>query len=213
MDNLEAEKMRIKKRRQEAISNRSGKTSSKEIPITKDKVNNLIARMIIAVIIFFAGIIICNTWDDGKTFFQDKIMGQNMSFSKVANLYNKYLGNIIPFEDLVKNDKTVFNEKLSYEKLDNYKDGFELTVKNDYLVPVIRDGIIVFIGEKEGLGNTVIIQGSDEIDYWYSNVENLTGTLYDYVKKGSNLGTTKGDKLYLTFKKGDENLDFNEVIE
>lgn len=212
METLELEKMRMKKKRDAVIRRASGK-STEENKNPREKINGLITRIIIAIILFFAGIIASNTTEVGAKFLNDDVMGQNISFSKVANIYNKYFGNIIPFEDLIKNDKTVFNEKLSYEKIESYEDGFELTVKKDYSVPVITSGIIVFIGEKEGLGNTVIIQGTDEIDYWYSNVENLNGNLYDFIDKGKLLGIVKGDKLILTFKKGDENLDFNEVVE
>lgn len=66
---------------------------------------------------------------------------------------------------------------------------------------IIFFGLIVFIGEKEGLGNTLIIQGIDETDYWYSNIENSNFSLYDYVSKGELLGITKTNKLYLTFQK------------
>lgn len=212
VETLELEKMRMKKRRDDAIKRVSG-LMPKGDKKPKEKINGLITRIIIAVILFFVGIIASNTTEVGAKFLKDDVMGQNISFSKVANIYNKYFGNIIPFEDLVKSDKAVFDEKLSYEKIESLKDGFELTVKKDYSVPVITSGIIVFIGEKEGLGNTVIVQGTDEVDYWYSNVENLNGNLYDFVDKGKLLGTVKGDKLILTFKKGDEALDFNEVIE
>ncbi len=141
------------------------------------------------------------------------MLKDNMSFSKIANVYDRYFGNIVPFEDLMKNDTTVFNEKMTYENIANYKEGYELTVKENYLVPTINSGIVVFIGEKEGFGNTIIIQGIDEIDYWYSNIDNSTVALYDYVEKGEYLGTSKGNKLYLTFKKGTEYLNYDEVLE
>lgn len=207
MDAIEEQKRRMKLRR----GNNIGK--KKLVANNKDYVNLLITRVLFAVIIFFVMVILSNTTEFGANFVKNKVLGENMSFSTVANIYNKYFGSILPFEKIIKDDQTVFSEKLSYEGISNYKDGYELKVKRNYLVPVINSGIVVFIGEKEGYGNTVIIQGIDEVDYWYSNVTNLSCSLYDYVSKGDYLGTADGEKIYLTFKKGSEYLEYDEILE
>lgn len=205
---IEEQKMRMKNRRN------SGRNENKKLKDeTRTYVNLLITRTLLSVIIFFVATILANTTDFGNHFIREVVLKENMSFTGIANIYNKYLGNVIPFENLMKDDQTVFSEKFSYEKITNYKDGYELQVKKNYLVPVINSGIVVFVGEKEGYGNTVIIQGIDEVDYWYSNVTNLSCSLYDYVSKGNFLGTVDGDKMYLTFKKGSEYLEIDEVIE
>ncbi len=198
---------RIKKRRKN--QNNIDTKSDRQKYIT-----GLISRILLSIILFFSLIIFSNTSNLGENFIREKVLQDNISFTKIKNLYNKYLGSVVPFENIIKNDATtVFNEKLTYEKIDNYKDGFELQVQKNYLVPIINSGVVVFIGEKEGYGKTVIVQGIDEVDYWYGNVTNTTVSLYDYVNKGTYLGTTEGEKLYLTFKKGNEFLDYNEVIE
>ena len=206
MDTLEIEKQRMKNRRKNIYKNKDPKDSKKYV-------NELIARILISLIIFFAGIIAINTTPVGNELIKEHILKDNISFSKIANFYNKYFGSIVPFEDVIKDDATVFNEKLQYESIENSSNGYALKVKKNYLVPIINSGIVVFVGEKEGLGNTVIIQGIDEIDYWYSNVNNLSISLYDYVSKGEYLGTTNGTELYLSFKKGSEYLDYDEVIQ
>lgn len=206
MDTFEEEKERIKKRRMNYTKVKEPQKDGKKY------VNGLIARVLIAIIIFFGLIIISNTTSFGKTFVKEKVLKDNISFTKIANVYDKYFGNIVPFENIIKSDATVFNEKMTYDSITNYKDGYELTVKENYLVPIINSGIVVFSGEKEGLGNTIIIQGIDEIDYWYSNITNTTVSLYDYVNKGEYLGTARGTKLYLTFKKGTEFLGYDEII-
>ena len=43
----------------------------------------------------------------------------------------------------------MFNEKLKYKEESLYKDGVKLTVNTNYLVPVMKSGIVVFMGEKE----------------------------------------------------------------
>ena len=74
-------------------------------------------------------------------------------------------------------------------------------------------GIVVFIGEKEDYGKTVIIQQTDGVDVWSGNVDNLNVKIYDYVESGALLGETKDDKLYLVFKKEGEVLDYKKFIE
>ncbi len=209
MDTFEEEKRRIKKRRENYTNIKKDNQKNE----SKKYVTLLITRILIAIILFFGLIIFANTTKIGNKFVKEIMLKDNMSFSKIANVYDRYFGNIVPFEDLMKNDTTVFNEKMTYENIANYKEGYELTVKENYLVPTINSGIVVFIGEKEGFGNTIIIQGIDEIDYWYSNIDNSTVALYDYVEKGEYLGTSKGNKLYLTFKKGTEYLNYDEVLE
>lgn len=211
MNGIEEYKLRMKKRREEVVNGKSG--NSKELNNeTKKYVNFLITRVLVAVIIFFGVVIMQNTTTLGKNFIEEKVLKENISFTEIGNLYNKYFGNVLPFEDVLKGDQTVFSENLSYEEISNYKDGYELKVPTNYLVPVVNAGIVVFIGEKEDYGHTVIIQGIDEVDYWYSNVDNLSVSLYDYVSKGSYLGTAKGDKIYMTFKKGSDFLEYDEVV-
>lgn len=203
---IENEIRRIKNKRNKLL-----KTDQTED--MKTYVNSLIGRSLIAIIIFFACIILTNTNDTASKFIKEEILTNNISFTKIGNIYNKYFGNILPFEKLVKDEsKMVFKENLTYESIDKYKDGFVLNVPKNYLVPVIKEGVVVFIGDKEGLGNTVIIQGIDEIDYWYSNVEDVSLSLYDYVSDGTTLGVVDGTKFYMTFKKDGEFLDFDEVV-
>ena len=70
-----------------------------------------------------------------------------------------HFGDILPFQNIVKdNTKLVFNENLVYEDASVYKDGVKLKVDSNYLVPIIESGIVVFIGEKDDYGKTVIIE-------------------------------------------------------
>lgn len=211
MDSLEEEKRRIKKRRENYFNNKCEFLEDGEEK-KKNYVNGLIARLLIALIVFFGILIATNFNEHINNFVHEKIMKENMSFTKITDIYNKYFGSIVPLKNMGSDEKTVFNEKMTYEEIKNYQNGYELTVQNNYLVPVINSGIVVFIGEKENLGNTVIIQGIDGIDYWYSNVENLSVNLYDYTSKGDYLGTSKDNKLFLTFKKENDFLEYDEVV-
>lgn len=147
-----------------------------------------------------------------KELFYKYVYEDSINFAKINEYYEKIFGSYIPFEDTTNKVTPVFNEKLTYISSNKYLDGVKLTVENNYLVPVLQSGLVVYMGEKEGYGNTVIVQGIDGIDIWYGNVTNISISLYDYIDKKSLLGTTKDDVLYLVYKKDGEILNYEEYL-
>ena len=147
-----------------------------------------------------------------KELFYKYIYEDSINFAKINEYYEKIFGSYIPFEDTTNKVTPVFNEKLTYISSNKYLDGVKLTVEKNYLVPVLQSGLVVYMGEKEGYGNTVIVQGIDGIDIWYGNVTNISISLYDYIDKKSLLGTTKDDVLYLVYKKDGEILNYEEYL-
>lgn len=168
-------------------------------------INGIISKALLSIIFLLVSIILINKNENIKKFYEDKVFNDSISFIKFNELYNKYFGSITstyPTEELV------FNESIQYSNIDNYLNGKVLTVSNNYIVPSIGSGIIVYLGDKDNLGNTCIIQGVDGVDIWYSNIDTSNLTLYDYVSKGDMLGTTLSDKLYLTLEKNNEFIDY-----
>ena len=189
---------------------KSKHSSSNKESKTNKYVNNLISRLLISVILFLTIISITNFKSDYRKLFKKIALDRNLSFNKITNTYNKYFGKIIPLKE--ETEEMVFDEKITYKDIKEENNVYTLKVNKNYLVPVINSGLVVFIGEKDNLGNTVIIQGIDNIDYWYSNVTNLNVKLYDYVSKGSMLGNAIDDNIKLTFIKDNKNLKYEEVV-
>ncbi len=170
---------------------------------------NFISRSLVTVIIFLVGLIICKNNASMKEFINKNIYTNSIKFTQIKNKYDKYLGKYFG----TKNTTTsVFTEKLSYNKANIYKDGVKLTVSDKYLVPALESGIVVFIGNKEEYGNTVIIEQIDGINVWYSNIEQKDIKMYDYVEKGSLIGEVKNKNLYLIFQKDGKYLDYKKYI-
>lgn len=167
-----------------------------------------LSKLFITIILFIICMILIKGNPSFKTIFYKKVYEDSFNFGYINSLYNKYFGNILPFEIKEKVSK-VFSENLSYESSEKYLDGVKLKLTND-LVPVLNEGLVIFIGEKEGYGSTVIINGIDGVDIWYSNLDSINVKLYDYVTKGSLLGSS--NLLYLVYKKDGEVLDYNEYI-
>ncbi len=207
MDN---ELLRIK----EEIKN---KKNSKKI-IKNKKVNNKLlnyfSKFLITIILTLTTLIMLKNNTKFKTFFYKNVYETNFSFATINKWYKNLFGSPIPFSDIIENKETnaVFNEKLSYNDKTKYKDGVKLTVSKDYLTPVIESGIVVFIGEKEGYGNTVIVQQINGIDVWYGNLNVTSVKLYDYVEKGSLLGEVNDKTLYLIYKKDGKVLNYEKYI-
>ncbi len=181
----------------------------------KSKFKNLIIsffnKILVCFIIGLTCLIFLKTNPSFKEFITNKVFKDNLSFAYFNNLYNKYFGSIFP--SYVNNDsETVFNEKLSYKSSSSYYDGYKLEVDNKYLVPIINSGIVVFIGEIENYGKTVIIEGIDGVDIWYGNLDNYGVKIYDYVKEGNYLGEVKDTNLYLVFQKNREYLKIEDYL-
>lgn len=178
------------------------------------KHSNLIWMKLMATIILTLSILI--GIKQSKTFkkvFYEQVYETNFSFAYINNIYKNLFGNPIPFQELVKTPvQATFKEQLVYKEKENYKEGVKLTVEDHYLVPIKNSGLVVFIGEKEGYGKTVIIQQMNGVDLWYGGLKEINVKLYDYVEEGSLLGETENQNLFLVFKKEGITLDYKEYL-
>ncbi len=176
----------------------------------------LINRILFTIFLVLITLISVKMNPSLKEEIRKRVYQDNISFSKINDWYEKYLGGVLPFDlklDIDPDDNlAVFNEKLEYQEIESYKDGAKLTVSKNYLVPVSESGIIVFIGEKEGYSKVMIVQQVDGVDVWYGNITNTNHKLYDYVEKGDLLGNTIDDKLYLVYQSNGEFLDYKKYL-
>lgn len=173
---------------------------------------SLILRSLLVTVIFLVLAIISKKNNIYKDIIVSNLYEKNISFVKIKNLYNKYLGGVIPLEKVVNYALPVFNEELTYISSSKYYDGVKLEVNNNYLVPVLNEGMVVFIGEKENYGNVIIIEGSDGLDIWYGNINKTSVKLYDYVEKNTYLGETLNNSLYLVYSKEGKYLNYEEYL-
>ena len=158
-------------------------------------------------------IVLCTTKvnNNFKNWIQKNVYQTNFSFASLNKTYEKYFGSVFPIPEI---DTTtpVFNEQLTYSKEEAYKEGVKLTVTDNYLVPVIESGIVVFMGNKDNYGNVIIVQQVNGIDVWYVGVENSNIKIYDYIEKGSLLGEATNNEIYLYYQKGGEFLNYKEYL-
>ena len=172
-----------------------------------NKIKLFIIKTILLIILFFITIISIKD-DNIKEFINNKLLSENIPFTKYKNMYTKYFGKIIPF-NTVDITESVFNEKIEYNSINKYNDGVVLEVSDNYLVPNLYTGIVTFIGEKDNL-KAIVIE-SENITIYYQNI-NSNLKLYDEVKKGEYLGEVIDNKLYLIFKKEGNIVDYKGYL-
>ena len=123
----------------------------------ENNINIFIKRFLIKsmiCMILFLIFLICNKKiDNFESFIYDNLYTKSFSFAKVNSWYEKYFGNLFPINTV--EDVKVFSETLTYKGKKEYKDGVMLEVGDNYLVPSINNGIVVYIGEKPDYGKTV----------------------------------------------------------
>lgn len=155
-------------------------------------------RTLLTIAITLFLLIVIKSNSTFKENFYHKVYEEHFPFIEVNKLYQNLFGTTFPFQKYL-DTKPVFKENLSYSSKEAYLDGVKLKVEDTYPVPIIQTGLVVFVGEKEGYGNVVIVEQLDGIDCWYGNLSTTNVKLYDYVEAGSLLGVVDKE-LYLVYK-------------
>lgn len=169
--------------------------------------NGLVKRTMICFVFVLLVLAISLMSETGRSYIKKYLLETNFEFSKINTLYNKYIGKLTD-----ENTEVVSgNQLLEYTSKEKYNDGVKLTVSENYNVNLLESGIVVYIGEKEGYGNTIIVQQSNGIDAWYGNIENVDVKIYDYIEKGTIIGNAN-KTLYLVFQKNGEILNYEDYI-
>ncbi len=159
-------------------------------------ISNLFTRTLTSIILVLLCAIFVNISDQNLLFFKDHFFNNTLAFSKINEFYKTYFGNIVP-ENIV-TTLPVGNTLKDYINIEEEENAYKVSLTGNTM-HFLQSGIVVFIGEKENLGKTIIIQGIDGVDIWYSNLSNLNVTMYDYVEKDTIVGEFNENTAILTF--------------
>lgn len=184
----------------------------KEKLVLKRSIKKAMNKLLLTILLFLGGMIYLKANPNQKELLERKLYEESLPFQQVKLVYEKYFGNLLSIDKKIKKVEPVFQERLVYKEKKAYENGVQLSVSNHYMVPILESGIIVYIGEKEKTGNTIIIEQIDGIDTYYGNISINNKKLYDYVEKGEILGEVNNKELYLAFQKKGEYLDYNNYI-
>ena len=184
------------------------KDFNKNNDVSKKKIiSKYVTKFMLAIIFFLVSVIFTNMSDKNLLLYKEYVLTESLPFTMIKGWYEELFGEVLPKSD---NTQTVMSGKLVYKEIKDYQDGEVLTVSSKALVNSLASGVVVFSGEKDGYGNTVIIQGIDGADIWYGNLENVSVTLYDYIEEGTVIGSIKDEFLYLVIKKDNEFIKYED---
>ena len=176
MDNLALEALnRMKNKRQNLV-----KSGKKEKDKNSKYISELFTRTLLSVILVLLCAIFVNISDQNLIYFKDHLFNETLAFAKINSLYTKYFGSIVP--DSLNNAIPVFETGKKYTNITPLNNSYHVDLTSNVFT-FLESGVVVFLGEKEGFGKTMIVQGIDGVDIWYSNIENYNVTMYDYVEK------------------------------
>lgn len=202
-DIILAAKNRNKNKRQHLLTSdkREQKAPSKYIA-------KLFERTLLSIILVLITAIYINLSDKNLLYFKNKIFNDTLVFAKINEMYTKYFGPLV--KEKIPATTPVFNEQNNL-KIEEYNDSYKVSLPSNHVL-ALESGIVVFQGEKEGLGKTIIVQGVDGVDIWYSNLENVNWTLYDYVSKKDGLGTSLENTIIYTFMENGKYIGYENYL-
>lgn len=173
----------------------------------KNKINygSWMTKLLLSIIIVLICLIVTNFNDELRNVFEQEVLVDNMDFSDFNKLYKKFMVDDEQVE-LVSNVVDTTDMK---EVNGRYRFNYGI----NYPVEVLKPGIIVFNGDKDELGRTVIVQGNDGVDIWYSGINLDDKSLYDYVSIGDILGSSIEPYLYVSIYEDGNLLKYEEYFE
>lgn len=202
MDSLiEEAQIRIKNKRNKIIN------SEKKSSTQSNYISNLFTRTLLSVILVLACAIFVHMNDKNLLFFKEKLFSETLAFTKINALYSKYFGEILPKTVTA---TPVFSEPSITSSIESWNYSYKVEMSGP--VTFLESGIVVFSGEKENFGNTVIVQGVDGVDIWYSHLENINLTMYDYVEKGNILGNAINNEIIYTFMENGNYIGYDNYL-
>ena len=173
--------------------------------------SNLV-KLLIVCILFLGSLIYIKYSEENKENFKKVVYNNSLSFAKIYNIYQKYLGDVIPFKNTLKEEtKLISSEKITYQNIEKCDNGFLLTVDSMYTVNIIKSGIVIEIKDDEKYKKIVTIQDKEGVNITYGFSDDISVSLYDYVEKGEILGISD-TKLYLEFKKDGNYLSYEKYL-
>lgn len=173
---------------------------------------SILVKTLIVVVLFLASLIYIKQSDKNKNNFKGVVYNNSLSFAKIYNVYKKYLGDVIPFKNIFKdNTKLVSSEKLTYKSITKKDNGYLLSISNNYTISSITSGIVIENKKDSNYINMITVQDKNGLNITYGILTDINVKLYDYIEKGEIIGVAS-DKLYLSFKKDNKYLSYEEVL-
>ncbi|WP_210609464.1 M23 family metallopeptidase [Priestia flexa] len=168
------------------------------------------------------------TFEKARTYISTT-MDQEFQFAAVSSWYEDQFGKpltLLPQKDEPKIDEQSVSggyvmpaSGKVMETFEEDKQGVTIQTGADSVVEAMSEGIVRYVGKRDGIGNTVIIQHADGSETWYGQLKTVDVNVYDFVNKGKELGVVASSDdgetglFYFAIKKGEKFVDPSQVIQ
>ncbi|MDF0726772.1 M23 family metallopeptidase [Cytobacillus sp. S13-E01] len=168
---------------------------------------------------------------DSARQFVKGTMENDFQFAAITKMYEERFGSPLAIFPKDKNDNgeqvaqneptTPYAVPVNARVLQGFEvNGQGITVEtgSKSAVKAMNEGVITFVGNKDELGKTVIIQHADGSHTWYAKLQSIDVSLYQFVKTGQELGKVMDSEdgqtgtYYFAIKKGETFIDPIQVI-
>jgi stage IV sporulation protein FA len=163
--------------------------------------------------------------------FVTKSMNEEFQFAAVSDWYEGTFGKQLALLPSTEQEDPAVSETDSKQQyalpasgkiLEEFgQDGQKITIETGKgaAVEAMNGGLVRFIGQQEGFGQTVVIQHADKTESWYGNLNSIDVTLYQYIEKGTTVGKATdyedgtNSSFYFAIKEGEDFVDPIQVIQ
>lgn len=205
----------------------------------KDRIHPLFSKevffikLFLAIVLFLSVAILYKQPNDRFVSARDFVtytFENDFKFATVAAWYERQFGKPLALlPENLPNEETESVSQASYdyavpvtgkvvEPFDLEKKGIMIETGSDAEIECIQDGFVVFVGQRDNLNNTVIVQHNDGSESWYGNLQDVDVALYDYIKSGHKIGKAIKDNdeskgmFFFALKQGDSFIDPIQVM-
>lgn len=166
----------------------------------RKKRNKFLYQWILVMVLFLATAVVFKLPANVAGPFKNgisQVLTKEFQFAEMQNLYQKYVGGspaFLPaFSGNTKSEKkwaAPVSGKITLP-FDEKRKGIVLITPESAQVVAASEGWIQFTGNKDGLGNTIIIQHANGIETWYGWLEEINVKEKEWVQKGQRIGKVK----------------------
>lgn len=180
--------------------------------LKKNYISRLATRILL-VLVFVLFVLILNKFNRNLSLeFKNDLFNKSFNFVKVNKISQKVLGKDVFYYQGNNNSMQVLSNNFNSFDKQKYMDAEKMVVSSNLPIGSISSGVVVFIGDKENYGKTIIIQGLDGYNIWYCNIKDINIKLYDYVESQSLIGSADGQYIYLLIEKNNKFFTYDEYI-
>lgn len=135
-----------------------------------------------------------------------RIMSQQFPFLTFKQTYESVFGSAVPFllhDDGNYTDVIQVAEESSFLTgaiVERTTQGWWVQVANQTAVKNPDNGFVLFCGNQDPYGKTIIIQLENNREMWIGHIEKCDVPMYSFIQKGEHIGKSKDNLLFIALK-------------